>query len=69
MRVIALAMVTMAAFSLQAAPLPQNKIPASLGLAPVLELITRGCGLGWHRGYWQDPAGRWHWGHCFPSGR
>jgi hypothetical protein len=69
MRIIALAMFGIAALSLQAAPVPHKTIPASLGLAPVIELVTRGCGLGWHRGYWQDPSGQWHWGHCFPSWR
>jgi hypothetical protein len=69
MRIIAAALVTLAALSLQTAPPPHKAIPASLGLAPVLELVTRGCGLGWHRGHWQDLSGQWHWGHCFPSWR
>jgi hypothetical protein len=69
MRIIALTMVSVAALWLQAAPLSPKAIPASLGLAPVIELVIRGCGLGWHRGYWQDPSGQWHWGHCFPSWR
>ena len=69
MRIIALAMLGAAALSLQAAPPSHKAIPASLGLAPVIELVARGCSLGWHRGYWQDPSGQWHWGHCFPSWR
>jgi hypothetical protein len=44
-------------------------LQASLGVTPFLELVTQGCGLGWHRGRWQDPSGEWHWGHCFPSWR
>jgi hypothetical protein len=68
MRIIALVMITVAA-SLQMAPHPYKASLASLGLAPVVELVARGCGLGWHRGYWQDPSGQWHWGHCFPSWR
>jgi hypothetical protein len=69
MRIIAAALVTLAALALQAAPPSHKAIPASLGFAPVIELVTRGCGLGWHRGYWQDPSGQRHWGHCFPSWR
>jgi hypothetical protein len=38
-------------------------------VAPVVELVTQGCSLGWHRGQWQDPPGEWHWGPCFPSWR
>jgi len=68
-RLIAAAFVGLAALSVQAAPTPKKAIPASLGLAPVVELVAQGCGLGWHRGHWQDPSGEWHWGHCFPSGR
>ncbi len=52
MRIIAAALVTLAALSLQAAPFSHKAIPASLGLAPVVELVARGCGLGWHRDYW-----------------
>jgi len=70
MRIFAAALMTLAALSLQTAGLSHKAaIPASLGLAPVVELVARGCGIGWHRGYWQDPSGKWHWGHCFPSWR
>ena len=69
MRIVALAMLSVAALSLQAAPVPHKAVPASLGLAPVVELAIRGCGLVWHHGYWQDPSGKWYWGHCFPSWR
>jgi len=69
MRITAAAMIRIAALSLQTAPYPLKAVPASLGLAPVADLIARGCGLAWHRGYWQDPSGQWHWGHCFPSWR
>jgi hypothetical protein len=55
--------------SLQAPPSSRNAVPASLGLAPLVELVAQGCSLGWHRGHWQDPSGDWHWGHCFPSWR
>ena len=69
MRIIAAALVTLTALSLQAAPISKKATLASLGLAPVFELVTRGCSLGWHRGHWQDPSGEWHWGHCFSSRR
>ena len=69
MRSVAAALVCLAALSLQAAPIAKNTVPASLGLAPVVELVVQGCSLGWHRGHWQDPSGEWHWGHCFPSWR
>jgi len=69
MRILAAALVSVVAFTLQAPPIPRKAIPASLGLAPIVELIARGCALGWHRGYWQDPSGQRHWGHYFPSWR
>ena len=69
MRIIVAALVSLTALSLQTAPHPHKVVPASLGLAPVIELVARGCGLGWHRGHWQDPSGERHWGHCFPSWR
>ena len=69
MRVMAAAFVGLAAISLQAAPIPKKAVPASLGVAPLVELVAQGCSLGWHRGYWQDPSGQRHWGHYFPSWR
>ena len=64
MRPVAAMFACVAALLLQAAP-----ITASLGLAPVVELVAQGCSLGWHRGHWQDPSGEWHWGPCFPNWR
>lgn len=69
MRFVAAAFVGLAILSLQAAPTPRQAMPASLGLAPVVELVAQGCSLGWHRGHWQDPSGEWHWSPCFPSWR
>ena len=69
MRIIVAALVSLTALSLQTAPYPHKAVPASLGLAPVIELVARGCALGWHRGHWQDPSGERHWGHCFTSRR
>lgn len=69
MRAIALAFAGLAAISLQAAPIHQKATLVSLGPTPLVELVAQGCGLGWHRGRWQDASGEWHWGHCFPSGR
>ena len=69
MRPTAAAFVCLAAVSLQAAPMPKKAVPASLGLAPVVELVAQGCSLGWHRGHRQDGSGEWHWGHCLPSWR
>jgi hypothetical protein len=69
MRLVPAAFMCLAALSLQAAPIAQKAVPASLGLAPMVELVTQGCSLGWHRGHWQDPLGEWHWGRCFPSWR
>jgi len=62
-------LVGLTAVSMQAAPAPHRVVQASLGVTPLLELVTQGCGLGWHRGRWQDSSGEWHWGHCFPSWR
>ena len=47
---IAATSVCLAALSLPAAPMPKNAVLASLGRAPVLELVTQGCSAGWHRG-------------------
>jgi hypothetical protein len=69
MRLVPAAFMCLAALSLQVAPIPQKAVPASIGLAPVVELVAQGCSLGWHRGHWRDPSGEWHWGHCFPSWR
>ena len=62
-------LMTLAVICLQATPAPSKVVQASLGITPLLELVTQGCGLGWHRGRWQDSSGEWHWGHCFPSWR
>jgi hypothetical protein len=69
MRLVPTAFVCLAALSLQPAPSPQKALAASLGLAPVVELVAQDCAFGWHRGYWQAPSGDWHWGHCVPSWR
>ena len=69
MRLVPAACVCLTALWLQAGPTPKTVVPASLGWAPVVELVAQGCSLGWHRGHWQDPSGAWHWGHCFPSWR
>jgi hypothetical protein len=54
MRLLPTAFVCLAALSLQLAPSPQKAVPASLGLAPVVELVAQGCSLGWHRGHWDS---------------
>ena len=69
MRLVAAAFAGVAALSLQAASVPTSRVPASLGLAPVAELVAQGCSQGWHRGQWRDLSGEWHWGPCFPSWR
>ena len=69
MRLVPAVFMYFAALSLQAAPISKKAVPASLGLAPVVELVAQGCSLGWHRGHWQAPSGEWHWGHCFPAWR
>jgi hypothetical protein len=69
MRPVAAAFACLATLLLPAAPGPTKAVLVSLGVAPVVELVTQGCSLGWHRGQWQDPPGEWHWGPCFPSWR
>jgi hypothetical protein len=60
-------LLTLAAVSAQAAPLPPAKAsPAELRAAPPIELVRQGCGWGWHRGHWRDRWG-WHWGRCYPN--
>jgi hypothetical protein len=50
------------------APLPNDPTSqASVGGAPPIELVTEGCGWGWHRHHWRDLWGCWHWGHCVPN--
>jgi hypothetical protein len=66
---IAAAFAGLATLSLSAAPGPKKAVLASLGLAPVVELVAQGCSQDWHRGQWQDLSGEWHWGPCFPSWR
>jgi hypothetical protein len=56
-------LMVLAVICLQAAPAPSKVVLASLGVAPLVELVAQGCGT------WQDPSGEWHWGHCFPSWR
>jgi hypothetical protein len=69
MWLVAAAFAGLVALSLQAAPIPKKGMMASLGLAPVVELVAQGCSPGWHRGHWQDPSGEWRWGRCFPNWR
>ena len=69
MRPLVAMFVCIMVLSLHAAPMPKNALPASLGPAPVVELVARGCSPGWHRGQWQDPAGEWHWDRCSPGWR
>jgi len=57
MRSIAAMIVYVVALSLPTAPKSRNAMPASLGPAPFVELVARGCSSGWHRGHWQDAAG------------
>jgi hypothetical protein len=63
---LSVALVGLTAMTLPAPPAPHKAAQASLGVAPLIELVAQGCGLGWHRGRWQDASGEWHWGHCFP---
>jgi hypothetical protein len=49
MRLVAAAFAGVATLSLRAASVPTSPVPASLGLAPVAELVAQGCSLGWRR--------------------
>jgi hypothetical protein len=61
-------LMTLAAVSAQAVPLPPAKaIPAERSAAPPIELARQGCGWGWHRTRWMDRWGYWHWGRCVPN--
>jgi hypothetical protein len=52
-------LLTLAAISAQAAPLPPAKArPAELGTAPPIELVRQGCGWGGHRVHWRDRFAR-----------
>ena len=69
MRTLAAVFVCLMMLSLRIAQKPKNALPASLGPAPVVELVARGCSPGWQRGYWRDPAGARHWDRCLPGWR
>ena len=61
-------LLTLAAVSAQAAPLPPAKAsPAEVRAASPIELVRQGCGWGLHRGHWRDCWGYWHWGRCYPN--
>jgi hypothetical protein len=52
------------------APLPNEPASrASADTALPIELVSEGCGPGWHRHQWLDRWGHWHWGHCVPNWR
>jgi hypothetical protein len=55
-----------------ASPVIGRAMPAApaTGLAvanPAVTLVANGCGPGFHRRHWRDPAGHWHWGRCVPN--
>ena len=60
MRALTLAFVSGLALasSVQAAPLAPMPAPIEVGVVPPVELVSGGCGWGWHRVHWQD-----HWGY------
>ena len=52
-------LITLAAVSTNAAPLPPGKPPAAeLSATPPIEMVRDGCGPGWHRHHWRDYWGR-----------
>ena len=48
-------------------PLPNDASGANQVSPPPVELVSGGCGWGWHSVRWQDHFGYWHW-RCAPSG-
>jgi hypothetical protein len=67
MRVIVtplVAVVALAAVSVQAAPAPNKHNWGQLGALPSFELGAQGCEYGSHQSLWRDWRGDWHWGHC-----
>jgi hypothetical protein len=70
MRALVLGIITGVALatSPHAAPLSPNLASIELGATPPIELVSEGCGWGWHRVRWQDHWGYWHSGHCVPYG-
>jgi hypothetical protein len=62
-------LMTIAAISVQAAPLPPAMAaPTELAALPRMELVGDDCGHGWHRTGWRDRWGYWHWGDCVLNG-
>jgi len=61
-------LVTFAALSAQAAPIPSKATIVELGTVEPIEQVAQGCGWGWHRHHWRDRWGYWHSGHCVPNG-
>ena len=62
--ILALAAGLTLAASAQAAPLAPSPTSIKLGAAPSVELVSDGCGRGWHRARWRDQWGNWQWGDC-----
>jgi len=46
------------------APLSNHLPSLSLGSPPPAELVSGGCGWGWHRHYWKDRWGNLRAGRC-----
>jgi hypothetical protein len=51
------------AASAQAAPLAPRQ-QSTLGGSPPVELVSGGCGWGWHRNYWKERWGNLRQGRC-----
>jgi len=52
--ILALAGALALAASAQTAPLAPNPASIELGAAPPVELVSEGCGRGWHRTRWRN---------------
>ena len=67
--ILAIAVGLASATSAQAAPLAPSPASIELGAAPSVELVSDGCGRGWHRARWRDQWGNWQSGDRVPNER
>jgi hypothetical protein len=68
MAVILAGLISLAALSVEASPLPAARAMATgARVTPPVELAAQGCGYAYRRTRWQDLWGYWHWGRCVPK--
>ena len=68
MAVILAGLISLAALSVEASPLPAARAMATgARVTPPVELAAQGGGYAYRRTCWQDLWGYWHWGWRVPK--